>query len=251
MYIYHLVIEVTRVCNLKCKHCCRGCAKKDCFSSRYLDNVFDGIDQIGILSFTGGEPLLKVRTIINILNYIKKHNIELDAFYMVHNGTIYSKRLMEVLKDFYDNYCWEKGMCGFSLSTDQFHQEEIMKKKLKTYIDKYIDLSYRGFDFVFNDRKEINSLILSGRGKRNKDIIHPKYGYRKAEFLDGFFETDCDYCEGDNLVYVSANGNVISNCDLSYDIVDRYSFGNIKKETLKDIIIRKTKKAELLKRFFV
>lgn len=236
MNISNLVIEVTRICNLKCKHCLRGCAKNENFNVRYLDNIFHDVEFVDCLTFTGGEPLLKINTIKSIMNYIRNHKIGLGAFYIVHNGTIYSKSFMNFLLDFYENYCEDPYMCGFSLSTDLYHIEELKKKNKKDFYYEYMDLKEFGYEFIQDDRKEINSIILSGRAKRNK--LSAKYGTRESSFNNAFYAND-DEC--DNQIYISANGNVISDCDLSYDVVDKFYFGNIKKEYLSDIYNRNLK----------
>jgi hypothetical protein len=94
---------------------------------------------------------------------------------------------------------------------------------------------YCEYDFInLAARKKIYSVILEGRAKENF-----KEG-RKSEFKNGFYNEDSDcYCE--NQVYVAANGNVISNCDLSFETVDKNAFGNVNNETLRSIIDKFTK----------
>ena len=248
MYIEQIVLEVTRSCNLNCVHCCRGCSQKIHFNPCYLDNIFNGIDSIGCITFTGGEPLLKIGTIIKVLDYIREHKISLGGFYIVHNGTIFSKYLLNILHDYYENYVDEKEMCGFSLSTDRFHLNQIRQAKLRNRYYDYIELrDCFGFEFIYDDRKEIFSLIESGRGKQNKSIINTKYGSRKASFYNGFVMNEYG-SYSDTLIYISANGNVISDCDLSYDVIDMLSFGNIKKTDLIDIIKSHTIEEDNLKK---
>ena len=94
---------------------------------------------------------------------------------------------------------------------------------------------YYEYDFInLEGRKKIYSVILEGRAKENFT------DGRKSEFKNGFYNEDSDYyCE--NQVYVAANGNVISNCDLSFETVDKNSFGNVNNETLRSIIDKFTK----------
>lgn len=240
MYIDRIVLEVTRSCNLKCKHCMRGCAERCHFNTCYLDNIFDGIDSVGVITFSGGEPLLKIGTIVKTLDYIREHNICLGGFYIAHNGTIFSKYLMNILKDYYDNYVDEPCLCGFSLSTDKFHLESIKNGKLANRYYDYIELKEfdYGYDFIFDDRKEITTLIESGRGSRNRNRIVTKY-HRRPSFYNGFIQNEYGSYD-DCVLYIAANGNVISDCDLSFNIIDKYSLGNIKKTSLAEILHKNT-----------
>lgn len=236
MYIPNLVLEVTRNCNLDCQHCLRGCKEQIRFNSKYIDNIFNGVDDIGILTFSGGEPLLCINTIMKVLEYIKENRIGLDSFYIVHNCTIFSKKFMNFLNEYYQYYCNDKSLCGFSLSTDSFHCSEINKKKLNNYYYSYMDLKERGYDFIYDDRKSIYSLIQCGRGKTNSNEILTKYK-KNPFFYNGWYSYDSD-CYYDNTIYISSNGNIITNCDLSYHIIDKYTFGNIKEEKMIDIFER-------------
>lgn len=235
MYLDNIVLEVTRSCNLKCEHCLRGCSERCHFNTDYLSNIFDGIDEIGTITFSGGEPLMKIGTIVKTLDYIREHGITLNSFYIVHNGTIFSKYLMNVLKDYYENYVLERELCGFSLSRDKFHLKQIERLKMPNHYYDYMELKDYGFDFIHDDRKEIFSLIEEGRGKRNRNKIHTKYENRKPYYYNGFLKSD-EYGYGECMIYVSANGNVINNCDLSFHNIDKFSFGNIKQNTLIDIV---------------
>ena len=234
MYIDNLILEVTRFCNMNCKHCLRGEKQRKKFNTSMLENIFTNIDYIGVITFTGGEPLTQVNTIIETLDYIEQHNISVGAFYIVTNGTIYSHKLMKALKYFYDNVMLEKELCGFEVSQDIYHDAVYYERENNLY--KYQNLKdYYEYDFInLEGRKKIYSVILEGRAKENFT------DGRKSEFKNGFYDEDSDYyCE--NQVYVAANGNVISNCDLSFETVDKNSFGNVNNETLRSIIDKFTK----------
>ena len=233
MYIDNLVIEVTRFCNMNCPHCLRGERQRKKFNTNMLENIFTGIDYVGTITFTGGESLTQVNMIIETLDYIEQNNIQLGAFYIVSNGTIYSKKLMDALQHFYCHYVDEQYLCGFEISQDQYHNEFDDKRTNNIY--KYQELKeYFGYEFIhLENRKSIYTVILEGRAKKFSKG-------RASECKNGFYEENSDYYN-DNQVYVAANGNVISNCDLSFENVDKHCFGNVCNETLKSIIERNTK----------
>lgn len=234
MFVYNMVIEVTRFCNMNCRHCLRGERQRKKFNLEMLNNVFDGIDSVETITFTGGEPLTQINTIIEILEYIRDNHIELGAFYIVSNGTVYSKKLIDVLNDFYQYYVTEQELCSFEISQDEYHNQ--FDDVRKTNIWKYEELKeYYGYDFIrMKERQKIYSVIESGNAKKNG------FHGRKSSFNNGFYPNNDDNFY-DTMVYISANGNVISDCDLSFENVDKYSFGNVKNETLKSIIERNTK----------
>ncbi len=56
IYVYNLVLEITRKCNAKCIHCLRGNAQNLTMSQEVIDAVFSKIDRVSSLTLTGGEP---------------------------------------------------------------------------------------------------------------------------------------------------------------------------------------------------
>lgn len=233
MQLFDLIIEVTRYCNMNCNHCLRGERQRKKFNTEMLDNIFKDVDYVYGITFTGGEPLTQVNTIIEVLDYIKEHNIGLGYFYIVSNGTIYSRKLMNVLDYFYNYYVDEKEISAFEISQDQYHIE--LDALRKQNIWKYQDLADAfGYDFIhLENRKKILSVIKEGNARFFLNG-------RESFYNNGFYNKESD-CYGDNRIYVAANGNVISACDLSFDNVDKYSFGNVKDATLVDIIEQNTK----------
>ena len=63
----HLLLEVTRQCNMACRHCMRGDAENLSMSDTIIDRIFRDTRKIGHLCLTGGEPSLAPRVIMEIL----------------------------------------------------------------------------------------------------------------------------------------------------------------------------------------
>ena len=136
------------------------------FVYRNFNNfIFKDIDYVYGITFTGGEPLTQVNTIIEVLDYIKEHNIGLGYFYIVSNGTIYSRKLMNVLDYFYNYYVDEKEISAFEISQDQYHVE--LDALRKQNIWKYQELvDAFGYDFIhLENRKKILSVIKEGNAR--------------------------------------------------------------------------------------
>lgn len=83
-----IAIEVTRRCNMACKHCLHGEAENLDISHKTIDNILTPLigQSIGGITFTGGEPSLNVDAIQHTLDFCKKNNISVSSFYVVTNG---------------------------------------------------------------------------------------------------------------------------------------------------------------------
>lgn len=234
MHIENLIFEVTRKCNMNCKHCLRGNAQCMSMSKKTIENALKDVTSIYSLQFTGGEPLLGIYQIRTICETIIKNNISLGCFWLKTNGSVFSKAVLDYLNNLFVNIVEEQELSSIEFSVDQFHNKQIQNN-----IYAYMEMKeYYGYDFIqrpLRENQRINYLINEGRAKRvngfNKRIPTYKSGWLTYD------EEDYDY---DALVYISSNGNVMSDCDLSFKNIDKYSFGNVNKESLKDIIERNT-----------
>lgn len=130
------MIELTRRCNLNCKHCMRGDAQNIDISYDVLDKVFDNMNGVQKLSFTGGEPFLAKDKMIYILNKIMENNIIICEFSVITNGTIIDEEITDTYKRFFyymknwyeriynkefsDNYI--KAHIEVGISSDKYHE---------------------------------------------------------------------------------------------------------------------------------
>lgn len=219
--IYNLVIEVTRKCNMNCEHCLRGEAQNIDIDHVYIDKFLDNVKHIDFIAFSGGEPSLNLAAIEYTLMACKRRNIEVGSFYIVTNGKTNILPLSIVSLKWYA-YCYEKELCGLALSKDMFHDDidsenvEILQGLTFYNKDKFTD-----FDHV--------ALINSGR----------------AEGLNGFGKISVDkhneeltvdeWNNIESMIYLSANGDIRTNCDTAYDD-NKYVIGNIQDSTLEEII---------------
>lgn len=128
--IDYLCLEITRRCNLECAHCLRGNRESKDMSDEVLNNIFLDISSIHELDFGGGEPLLAPNVIEKIVRIIKEKGIRIDIVSFTTNGTVMSKRHIELLRQL-------KNIADLDvrLSHDKFHLIEIKRKGL---FDKYI-----------------------------------------------------------------------------------------------------------------
>lgn len=242
MIVNELVLEVTRKCNLKCQHCMRGAAQRMNMSREVIVNTLSGIDQINDITFTGGEPSLAVDVIEEIILCIIWRKISVEFFYVVTNGknTRNRIRLLEALFKLY-NRCESPESCSLQVSGDQFHNYEIGTPN-ETHLDGYLieefgERYYKEVPFYHGHKSGyITNVLNEGRAAQynsgNKD---PEKQPLWEVYDEGDFQVN------ENEVYISANGNVTSNCNMSFARIDREAKGNVLKESLYEIIQRNSK----------
>ena len=123
-YPKHMSVELTNVCNLRCKHCYRDADFRGSFIQK--DKLFKTIDLLhekglSLIELTGGEPLLHP-DFFEILAYAV-NTLELVA--VLTNGTLVDEKFVEKIKPFKD-----KIVVGVSIdsSTPDFHDQFRGKK---------------------------------------------------------------------------------------------------------------------------
>ena len=223
-----LCIELTRRCNMQCPHCLRGCAQNIDINTSIIRKALSSFSSITSLVLTGGEPSLVPDLIKYTVDYVISHKIDLGGIYVVINGKVFSQKLVNSMRKAY-NYAYEKEMCGLCVSEDPFHSEIAYENYMR-----YSDEIFYRTDKVSPDldRYLINEGMAyeNGIGVRNL-IPH-------TEISSEYIEIDGDEIRiVDDLIYVSAIGNVLLDCDLSYENQDFYAIGNLDQSDLIDIVM--------------
>lgn len=249
MVLDSLVIEVTRRCNMACEHCLRGCAQNVDMPFETIDKIFEGIDIVYNITFTGGEPFLNIDAIEYTLKYVKEHNIKIFSVFVVTNGKHFEERYISVMNDWIV-YCMENNIdmknmlengdrimdmeeiynySGIAVSRDEYHESIPIKNYLR-----YRMLSY------YSTSKERESygnrgLILEGKAYENGfyGTVHIPSRFDFEDWEDDDWENGTSLVS--NLVYVSCLGEVVADCDLSYEHIEDESIGNINDTCLLDL----------------
>jgi MoaA/NifB/PqqE/SkfB family radical SAM enzyme len=109
-------VAITKKCSLQCEHCYEweNLNKKETLSPEQLKNIVAKIQERGVsqIHFSGGEPLLKVDLLIDILNNAKK---ETD-FWVLTSGFKLTSDNAKKLKT--------AGLNGVMISLDHFEPEK-------------------------------------------------------------------------------------------------------------------------------
>lgn len=95
-------VEVTRRCNLNCRHCLRGDAQEVDIDFAVIDALAEQSAQIYTLTFTGGEPTLNVSAIAHTLDALRRQNVPVTSMQVITNGVLHSRELVEVVREFSD-----------------------------------------------------------------------------------------------------------------------------------------------------
>jgi hypothetical protein len=212
---------------MACEHCLRGEAQKINIDTKYIDHLLENVSSIGNITFSGGEPSLNVQAIEYTLAACQERDISVGSFYIVTNGKTNALPLAIACLKWYAYCDCDEDMCGLALSKDMFHDE----------IDRNNEQILRGLAFFRTDKfTDFNRVKLINTGR--------------AESLSGFDKISADYHDEElsyygneedgytieTMVYLSANGDIRTNCDSAYDD-DSYTIGNLNDSSLHDIFV--------------
>ena len=228
-HIENLIMEVTRKCNLTCEHCLRGDSQRMNFNP---DNVIqwikdNNITSIRTITVTGGEPFLNAK---GIKRFFDSVDVEINCIYLVTNGTIFNEDVLAAIFSMNKKCPMLEDSDGtegliLQISEDDFHFGErnegwnVIKwspKKGRTYHD---------IDWLTPEGRAKDNGFGSCRKLRNPD----PWVYHIDEGKDFFL------IEGE--FYISSNGMITRNCDLSYKSITKRQIGNIKKDKFCDLVI--------------
>ncbi len=150
--LYHIVINTTLDCNLKCWYCYETKIKgsqlndgviesiKKNILIHYKDNNYTSLK----ISFFGGEPFMNFKAIKNILSYAKtfcdNHTVKLIADFTT-NSTLINSAMIDFLKDY---------NCMFQITLDGDREQH---NKVKTI--KGIDTYQLAINNIYKLAKEI------------------------------------------------------------------------------------------------
>lgn len=199
-YAKYLTIEITRRCNMSCKHCLRGNAQNIDIDYKYIDQLLSHFQSVRNFGITGGEPSLNIEGIRNILAALKKYDIDVYNFKIVTNGSISSMSddfidICNKLYEYQENKEFSQNDYMLEVSDDKFHNKTLYSEVMAKH-GKYPFCGTRG---------QSKDIFLLKQGRCNEGYEMPTYP---------IYLNDCDYVYGD--IYLNAKGMILSDCNLSY-----------------------------------
>lgn len=229
-----LIFEVTRRCNLCCKHCLRGDAQDIDMTKEVVDNVLSQTKSIGSITFSGGEPVLGIDIIEYIISEIIRRGIPVNGFYVATNGTIISERLALSLLRLHSHLEDDEDFSALEVSVDEFHENES--------INIHEFGIYRGLSFFnvrSNDYSKPKYILNRGRAFENgigtRDI-------KESEPVIEIAGSTCFIYEAN--IYVNVNGDIINGCDFSYEEQDNLVICNASDDIAQSIINKSKEEKE-------
>jgi len=250
-----LVLGITTECNDKCKHCLRGEKGNQYMNPIILPKIFNKIDNIDTLILSGGEPSCYIKFVADISEYIVKNDIPVNGLYIVTNGREYRQELVDAVKDVmyhyfereYENmmvsikydsekcvschhldYMLEEDMYrfGISVSIDNFHSPISALNYLKYKTSGVYSV---GHETDFSE----GGVVARGRGENIKGSEKRDVSELYAEV----YEDDYDNIVNFEQVYISVDGKVFADCDLSYKMQEEMEpYGDVNGKNLSEIL---------------
>ena len=247
----NLILEVTRKCNMQCAHCLRGKCQNIDMTKDIVDKTFENINSIRCITFSGGEPFLNIEIIKYILEVVKEKNISIDSFYIVTNGKEFKYENIEVLNQLYEYIISQQ----FDSSDELYPTDKIILNEIMNYggicvsRDEYHEpipilnyLKYRSLGYYLEDKEHPShmSLINEGFAKEN-GIGTIEKSYSEIDVEEDLNNDLCVY----EILYINAKGDVLGDCDASYESQDSLSVGNLKENSLISILRELIEKEEI------
>ena len=111
-----VIVAITKKCSLQCEHCYEweNINQKEALSAEQLKNIVTKIQERGVsqIHFSGGEPLLKIDLLVDILNSAEK----VTDFWILTSGHQLTNQNAKKLKS--------AGLNGVMISLDHFDSEK-------------------------------------------------------------------------------------------------------------------------------
>jgi hypothetical protein len=200
--VSNLILELGRMCNRQCEHCLRGKMEDKTIDIDSVKKILSQINYANCITFSGGEPLLYAKQIIEIIDYIMEEELDILNFYMASNGELYDEELVDKLYQFY-NYANEIGggdICAYDISDDQFHRPDFEVVDMLSWLPFY------------TARTKIPERGIISEGLAEENGI----GYRTLDYREKFLCTEYDGSVEIDTLYISAEGRLFADCDFSY-----------------------------------
>lgn len=250
MKVEKLYLELTRMCTIECEHCLRGCRRNEFMSLETINNVLRDIEHIELLLLTGGEPLLALKQIKELLKVVSNYNIGIDSILLITNGTVLNDDIINTLDSLSNNFELKIGV-----SNDMFHYLELIRLNLlekRTKNVEYLKQNFNAIDYLDHNKvqksyKEYIYPIGNASNltlKRLDEInILGNTNYVFNPLVVPETELSPFYCEEENeilgIISVDVNGNVVS-YSLPFDEEDNEAIrndSNVNKYGLKNATI--------------
>lgn len=261
----NFIVEVTKDCNARCRHCLRGCAQNQHISTDLIEKLAAEI-QPNAITFTGGEPFLAYKQIMAYYEKRRELDLSLPRFFIVTNGLIWNQEFINFLtqveidkkleevefrhdknetitdKESLNNIIsaceYNEESSSLAVSVDEYHTPAVS-------VENYIKFQY--LPFYSHEKESFDRRPMKiGKGVNvGGDMNDYEPSLSRFEIDFNHFEYDDNEPFDSNLMddylinelYISSEGYVSTYCDASFDTVkDFINLGNIYDTELNEII---------------
>jgi hypothetical protein len=237
-----VLVELTRRCNMECRHCMRGPAENAGMKPSVMRALMAKLRGIPVstVALGGGENTLAPGKVAALADMMSEHGVSPGTFCIVTNGKAMPRAFAEAvakINSMAETYVAASfDDCHDNVSADEFMKRADMLSKVTAEADRFrqgVAVSYRyGGAYDYREgtpvahKHERCRVLRMGRGATDfggyAPVVVEPYDVRD----DG--DDYLPLCEDD--FYVDVNGDVWPNCDLSYRFMRRrrkYCLGNV------------------------
>jgi radical SAM protein with 4Fe4S-binding SPASM domain len=259
-------VELTKKCNLRCKHCYVPDCNEANINAMTFDNIRDlisQIDELGVmeLQLTGGEPFI----LSYILDIIKETQNRLIPCSVFTNGTLMTEKIFRYISENNYGLIFYISLDGYKETHDVFrkHQGAFQKTvatikrllqigcdvRINTSVGRHNIAEMRQFiEFVKNEFGVLHRLVtIEPIGRANAEMTVSAEEFANLlqesdntfEFLDSH-DSIVDWTTpacgiGSSMLFVDAYGNISLCPTLTQRENPRFLAGNVTHSSLKDI----------------
>lgn len=227
VYVSDLALEVTRRCNMSCRHCMRGDAQNIDISDDILETVAQNIYPLHV-TFTGGEPSLNVEAIRQYFELAEAYGTMPRSFCVITNGKENREELASALLHAYGKMADADG-CILIQSVDEFHE---FHEDVPEMPNIFNALSFFFYEYEVRPKKDNDRKWVLNLGRAKENGLGYKHSRWMAEDLaeliedenneDGFQSVDV------HNLYICANGNVLGTSECCYADADKHALCKVK-----------------------
>lgn len=208
-----ILLETTRRCNIGCKLCQRGKPQYIDMSMDVLEKMFADVAHVKFVIITGGEPSLNIQLMKDFAELIKRKNLTIGSVDVRTNAKHYRSDLVSAFFDI-AKLCQNRECCKIHYSID------FVNDACESAASEYRKLPFAYHTLTHNPYGELNVLL-------NETVIDSKF--MKLNGTQNIIHVD-------DTIYLCANGNLLLQPHLTYELMDKHALGNVLRTPLFDII---------------
>ncbi|MFP4461515.1 MAG: radical SAM protein [Thermotogota bacterium] len=202
------ILELTRRCNMECKHCLRGKQRNEDMPRKYLHDFFSRVDAIQAITLSGGEPSIAPHVIQDLAEEIKITGIDIGNFYIVTNGKEVSNEFLKSVEAM-KKACSQNDKSHVEVSNHVYNKSltDANIQRLKTLS---IPVKVKYESEIFFPYTILNEGFAKENGLGYRDFPLPSYRKKYINF-------DREFLSRRIMLYLNTRGKVLYGCNWSYE----------------------------------